>query len=156
MLLRVNQAYFDALRAQSLVKVAQETVAARQLLVDQVSTLAQNKLRSQLDVSFAGVSLAQAKLLLIRTQDSVQQSLAELTEALGIEQQQAYTLVDEPLPASPPADSATLVAQAMQERPELAGLRLERESAYRFERAEKDLSYPTVSLEAVGGFIPIC
>src|ERR1700683_3538482 len=112
-LLRVNQAYFDALLAQAVVKVAQETVAARQLLVDQVSTLAQNKLRSQLDVSFAGVSLAQAKLLLIRTQDSVQQSLAELTEALGIEQQQAYTLVDEALPARPPADSATLAAQAI-------------------------------------------
>ena len=153
-LLRVNQAYFDALRAQGLVKVAQETVAARQLLVDQVTILAQNKLRSQLDVGFAAVSLAQAKLLLIRTQDTVQQALAELTEALGIEQQQAYTLVDEPLPPSPPADSGTLVAQAVQERPELAGLRLERESAYRFERAEKDLSYPTVTLEAVGGFIP--
>jgi outer membrane protein len=153
-LLRVNQAYFDALLAQAVVKVAQETVAARQLLVDQVTTLAQNKLRSQLDVSFAGVSLAQAKLLLIRTQDTVQQSLAELTEALGTEQQQTYALVDEPLPPSPPADSATLVAQAFQARPELAGLRLERESAYRFERAEKDLSYPTVSLEAVGGFIP--
>jgi outer membrane protein len=62
--------------------------------------------------------------------------------------------VDEPLPSSPPADSATLVAQAVQERPELAGLRLERESAYRFERAERDLSYPTVTLEAVGGVIP--
>ena len=36
-LLRVNQAYFDALRAQAVVKVAQETVAARQLLVDQVT-----------------------------------------------------------------------------------------------------------------------
>jgi outer membrane protein len=153
-LLRVNQAYFDALRAQSLVEVAQQTVAARQLVVDQVSTLAQNKLRSQLDVSFAGVSLAQAKLLLIRTEDTVQQSLAELTEALGDEQQQTYTLVDEPLPSSPPADSGTLVAQAIQERPELAGLRLERESAYRFERAEKDLSYPTVTLDAVGGVIP--
>jgi outer membrane protein len=153
-LLRVNQAYFDALRAQGLVKVAQETVAARQLLVDQVTTLAQNKLRSQLDVSFAAVSLAQAKLLLIRTQDTVQQALAELTEALGIEQEQTYTLVDEPLPPSPPADSGTLVAQAFQERPELAGLRLERESAYRFERAERDLSYPTVTLDAVGGFIP--
>src|ERR1700733_8795615 len=137
---RVNQAYFDALRAQGLVKVAQETVAARQLLVDQVTTLAQNKLRSQLDVSFAAVSLAQAKLLLIRTQDTVQQALAELTEALGIEQQQAYTLVDEPLPASPPADSATLVAQAMQERPELAGLRLERDARYHCRRAEKSLS----------------
>jgi outer membrane protein len=153
-LLRVNQAYFDALLAQAVVKVAQETVAARQLLADQVSTLAQNKLRSQLDVSFAGVSLAQAKLLLIRSQDTVEQSLAELTQALGLEQQQAYTFVDEPLPPSPPEDSATLVVQAFHERPELAGLRLERESAYRFERAERDLSYPTVSLEAVGGFIP--
>ena len=33
-------------------------------------------------------------------------------------------------------------------------MRLERESAYRFERAEHDLSYPTVSLLGVGGFIP--
>jgi len=153
-LLRVDQAYFEALRAQATVKVAQETIAARQLLSDQVSTLAQNKLRSQLDVSFAGVSLAQAKLLLIRAQDAVQQSLAELTEAMGIEQQQPYTLVDEPLPSSPPVNSDALVTQAFQERPELAGLRLERESAYRFERAERDLSYPTVTVEAVGGFIP--
>lgn len=153
-LLRVNQAYFDALRAQAVVKIAQQTVAARQLLVDRVGTLAQNKLRSQLDVSFAGVSLAQAKLLLIRAQDSVQQSLAELTQALGSEQQQSYTLVDEPLPASPPPDPATLVSQAFEQRPELASLRLERDSAYKFERAEKDLSYPTVTLEAVGGFMP--
>ena len=39
-LLRVNQAYFGTLRAQALVKVAQETVAARQLLADQVTALA--------------------------------------------------------------------------------------------------------------------
>ena len=122
---------------------------------DQVSALAQNKLRSQLDVSFAGVSLAQAKLLLIRTQDTVQQSLAELSQALGVDEQQAYTLVDEPLPSSPPMPTpALLITQAYQERPELASLRLESESAYRFERAEKDLSYPTVTFEAVGGFIP--
>ena len=47
-----------------------------------------------------------------------------------------------------------MVAQAFQQRPELAGLRLERESAYRFERAERDLSLPTVSLIGVGGFLP--
>src|SRR5579862_4770546 len=73
-LLRVNQAYFDALRAQGLVKVAQETVAARQLVVDQVGALAQSKLRSQLDVSFAGVNLSQAKLMLIRAQNDVEQA----------------------------------------------------------------------------------
>jgi len=153
-LLHVNQAYFDALHAQALVNVADETVAARQLVVDQVTELARNKLRSQLDVSFASVNLAQAKLLLIRAQDGVQQSLAELTRALGLDQQQAYKLNDEPLPPGPPTDSGEMVAQAFQQRPELAGVRLERESAYRFERAERDLSLPTVSLIGVGGFIP--
>ena len=154
-LLRVNQAYFQALQAQALVKVADETVAARQLLVDQVTSLAQNKLRSQLDVAFASVDLAQAKLMLIRAQDGVTQAFAELTRALGLDQQQAYKLADEPLPPSPSADSADIVAQAFRQRPELAGLRLERESAYRFERAEHDLSLPTVSLVGVGGFIPL-
>jgi outer membrane protein len=153
-LLRVNQAYVQALQAQALVKVADETVAARQLLVDQVIALAQSKLRSQLDVSFASVNLAQAKLLLIRAQDGVQQAFAELTRALGLDQQQVYKLTEEPLPPSPPADSAEMVTQAFQQRPELAGMRLERESAYRFERAEHDLAYPTVSLIGVGGFIP--
>jgi outer membrane protein len=153
-LLRVNQTYFQALQAQALVKVADETVAARQLLVDQVTSLAQNKLRSQLDVSFASVDLAQAKLMLIRAQDGVQQAFAELTRALGLDQQQTYKLNEEPLPPSPPADSSDMVAQAFQQRPELAGLRLERDAAQRFERAEHDLSYPTVSLVGVGGFIP--
>ena len=153
-LLRVNQAYFDALRAQGLVKVADETVAARQLLVDQVTELAQNKLRSQLDVSYASVYLAQAKLLQIRTQAGVEQAFAELTRALGLDQQQPFKLNDEPLPASPPANSAEMVAQAFQQRPELAGSRLERQSAYKFELAERDLAYPTVSLIGVGGFIP--
>ncbi|MGA2591398.1 MAG: TolC family protein [Bryobacteraceae bacterium] len=153
-LLRVNQAYVQALQAQALVKVAEETVAARQLLVDQVSALAQNKLRSQLDVSFASVGLAQAKLMLIRAQDGVAQAFAELTRALGLDRQQEYKLIEEPLPPSPAADSAEMVAQAFQQRPELAGLRLEREAAYKFERAEHDLSYPTVSLVGVGGFIP--
>jgi len=153
-LLRVNTAYFQALQAQALVKVGQETVAARQLLVDQVTALAQNKLRSQLDVSFAGVSLAQAKLLLIRAQDSVQQSFAELTRALGTDQNQTYTLVEESLPPSPPPDSTEMVSDAYKQRPELASLRLERDAAYKFERAERDLSYPTASLVAVGGFIP--
>jgi outer membrane protein len=71
-LLDVNRAYFGVLRAQALVKVARETVAARQLLVDQVTALFQNKLRSELDVSFADVNLSQAQLLLLQAQDRVQ------------------------------------------------------------------------------------
>jgi hypothetical protein len=47
-----------------------------------------------------------------------------------------------------------LVAQALNNRPELASLRAARDSAYRFYEAERDLSRPTVSAVAVGGAIP--
>ena len=103
-LVRVNQAYFGTLRAQALVKVAQETVAARQLLVDQVTALYNNKLRSELDVSFVDVNLSQAKLLLLQAQDQVQGAFAELTRALGSQQAATYQLEDEPLPPSPPRE----------------------------------------------------
>src|SRR5690348_547663 len=154
-LLQVNRAYFGVLHAGALVKVAEETVAARQLLLDQVSSLAKNDLKSQLDVSFADVNVSEAKLLLIRAQDSVQQALAELTRALGSDQLIHYELVDEPLPPSPPAKADDLIAQAMGSRPELAGLRFARDASYKFADAEKDLSRPIVSLVGVAGFLPL-
>jgi outer membrane protein len=153
-MLAVNQAYFDVLRAQATVKVATQTVAARQLIVNQVSALAANALRSQLDVTFVEVSLSQAKLLLIQAQDEEQSSYADLTRALGSEQNAVYDLTDEPLPPGPPPSPEGLIADAFKQRPELASLRLEVQAAQKFEQAERDLSYPTVSFVGVGGYIP--
>ncbi len=153
-ILQVNRAYFDVLHAQSVVRVAEQTVAARQLLSDQVSELAKNNLKSQLDVSFADVNVSEAKLLLIRAQGSLQGAFAELGRALGSDQSANYTLVDPALPPGPPEKADDLVTQAIANRPELASLRFSRESAYKFVEAEKDLSRPTVSIAAVGGFLP--
>ena len=153
-LLGVNQAYYGTLRAQALVKVAQETVAARQLLVDQVTALFNNKLRSEVDLSFVEVNLSEAKLLLLQAQEQVQEAFAQLTRALGAQQLATYDLVDEPLPPTPPANLEDLVAQALSARPELAALQMSRDAAEHFERAEKDLAYPTASFLGVGGYIP--
>ncbi|MBV9743155.1 MAG: TolC family protein, partial [Acidobacteriia bacterium] len=153
-LLAVNRAYFGTLRAQALVKVAQETTAARQLVSNQVTALAQNNLRSQLDVGFANVNLSQAQLLLIQSRNELQGAYAELTRALGQTQMASYDLVEQPLPPSPPEDVERLVNQAVQNRPELASLRLSMEAANRFEQAEKDLKYPNASLIGVGGYMP--
>jgi len=153
-LLQVNRAYFDALHAQAVVKVAEETVAARQLLYDQVSALAKNKLKSDLDASLADVNVSEAKLLLLRAQDALEGAHAELSRALGSDQAFNYQLADEPLPPSPPGNADDLVAQAISNRPELASLRLSSDSAYKFADAEKDLSRPTVSLVGVAGYIP--
>lgn len=153
-LLDVNRAYFDVLRAQATVKVAEQTVSARQLLDNQVTELAKNKLRSELDVSFADVNVSEAKLLLLRAQDSVAGALAELGRSLGSDQPANYQLTDEPLPPAPAATADSLVAEAINNRPELASLRAARESAYKFAAAERDLKRPTVSGIAVAGYIP--
>jgi outer membrane protein len=155
-LLEVNRAYYAALHAQAVVRVATETVAARQLLLDQVTTLANNNLRSQLDVSFADVNVSEAKLLLLRAQDDVQSSLADLTRAMGSDQQTVnYQLVDEPLPQSPPAVPDALVAQAFMNRPEIASFQNARDSAEKFYEAEKDLARPAANVTGVMGFLPI-
>ncbi len=153
-LLAANRAYYDVLHSQAVVKIAQQTVAARQTLSDQVNELARNQLKSQLDASFADVTVSEAKLLLINAQQNVQQALAELGRALGSDQTANYQLVDEPLPPGPPATADDLVAQAVKNRPELASLRSAHEAAQRFFDAEKDLSRPTVSAVAVGGALP--
>jgi outer membrane protein len=153
-LLGVNTAYFDVLRDQALVRVAQETVSARQLLADQVTTLAQNNLRSQLDVSFADVNVSDAKLLLLAAQNTLQDAYAQMARALGADQVVEYQLADEPVPASLPTDPNALVAQAVATRPDLARLRFERDAAYQFAGAEADLARPTVSAVGVAGFLP--
>lgn len=153
-LLDVNRAYFDVLRAQATVKVAQQTVSARQLLDNQVSELAKNKLRSDLDVSFADVNVSEAKLLLLRAQNAVSGALAELGRSMGSDQPANYQLSDEPLPPAPPATADSVVTQAIDNRPELASLRASRESAYKFYNAERDLKRPTVSAIAVAGYTP--
>jgi len=153
-LLRVNQAYYGVRRAQALVQVAQATVAARQTLVDQATALFNNGLKSQVDVAFAGVELANAKLLQLQSDDQVQEAYADLTRALGAQDAAIYQLADEPLPPSPPLQAEALVQQALSARPELASLALNRDAAYKFERAERDLSLPNASFLGVGGYIP--
>jgi len=153
-LLAVNQAYFGVLRAQALLKVAQQTVQARQVLTDQVTALEKNRLRSMVDVAFAQVDLAKAKLLLVQAQNDEKAAYAELANALGLGAPEAYQLVQEPLPGPPAADATVLVAQALQDRPDLASARFTHESALRFARAERDLWMPTISAVGSAGYVP--
>ena len=153
-LLAVNRAYYGVLRSQALLQVAQETVKARQILADQITTLEQNKLKSQVDVAFAEVDLAKAKQLLVQAQNGEKAAYAELANALGLPSPQVFELSDEPLPSPPPADPTDLVAQALVSRPDLAGARFTYDAAIKFARAERDLSMPTISAVAAGGLAP--
>jgi outer membrane protein len=153
-ILGVNQAYYEVLFAEQLVKVAEQTVATRQTVVDQVSELTRSKLKSEVDLSFAQVNLSDAKLMQLRAQDRLASAYAVLGQALGSQQSVRYRLSDQPMPPEPPADAEQLIQQAFQNRPELASLRLQQQADQKFVYAERDLNRPTVSLAAVGGALP--
>ena len=153
-ILGVDQAYYEVLLAGQLVKVAQQTVTTRSTVANQVSELAKNKLRSQVDVSFANVNLADAKLMLLRAQSRLQSAYAVLAQALGTQQLATYQLSEQPLPPNPPADPQPLIDEALRDRPEMASTRLQQQADQKFVYAERDLKRPTVSLIAVGGALP--
>src|SRR5262249_1168793 len=102
-LLQVDQAYFNAQRAQAVLRVAQQTVDARKLVADQVDALAAGNLKSGLDASFAKVNLSEAQLLLVQAQNDVQAADASLSAALGSPQSTTYELADEGPPPAPAA-----------------------------------------------------
>ncbi len=154
-LLAVDKAYYDALKAQAVLKVAEQTVKDRQLVSDQVTELAKSKLKSGLDVSFANVNLEQAKLLLVQAQNDAQSAFAALSAALGYPDQRAYDLADTPLPPAPPADFADLLTQAFRDRPELISQRYSQQAAEKLAKAERDLWFPTLSAVATAGLTPI-
>jgi outer membrane protein len=153
-LLATSRAYFNVQRATAVLNVAQQTVAARQLVSDQVTTLEANRLKSLLDVSFANVNLADSKLLLVQAQNELKSAEAELAETMGLPNQTAFVLSDEPLPGTLPASIDPLVQDAIQNRPELKDLRLEQDAAERFVKAEHSLFYPTISALGTAGFVP--
>ena len=153
-LLQVSRAYFAVLRTQAILTVARQTVSARQLVADQVNALAQSKLKSDLDLSFARVNLAEAKLLLTSAQNENDAAQAELSEALGYREHHDFQVSEEPLPSGLPGDPAPLIQQAMTARPEVASLRAEQEAAARFAKAERELYLPTVSALVSAGGLP--
>ena len=153
-LIEVDQAYYQALAADTVLKVAQAVVDNRRLTLRQVRALAQSSLKSTLDVSFAEVAVSEAELALVRAENDVQAGRARLNAALGTAQTETFELTDEPLPATLEPNPEAVVAQAIEQRPDLAALRLSRDAAHRFARAEGDLSRPTVSLMGVAGALP--
>ncbi len=154
-LLEVDRNYFGVLQAQALKNVAKQTVDTRQLLLDRVSILAANKLKSDLDVSFARVGLEDARLLVQRAQNDFDSALASLSAVLGYSEQQRFELVEsKSAPMESGSDLAPLVEKALRDRPELASLRDQRDAALRLARALRDARLPTISAVIATGDAP--
>lgn len=149
--LRVNQAYLNVLRAQALLRVADQTVAAREYVFADVSALAQAQLKSALDVAVAQANLQQARQLLLQAQNAVGSALAELSAALGYQRTFTFQLTDPPQAPFPNESADALAGLALQIRPEVVALRDEAQAAQKQAVAERDARLPRIdALGAIG------
>jgi len=155
-LLATDQSFYSALQTHAVLRVAEQTVASRQLLSDQVSALTRSKLKSDLDLSFANVNLAQAKLLYLDALNNDKAAIAALSAILGYPTLGNFELMNDADPvAPPPADVDALIADAFSKRPEILALEFESQSAEKLHQADRDQMYPTISALAAYGDSPV-
>ena len=140
----LDQAYYGVLRAQAILRVANETLSARQLVFDRASALAQGKLKSSLDVEFAQVDLNRGRLLQLQARNGVDEAWAILGNALGRKDAPTFALEEPPVGAPPEESLAPLLDHAFQSRPDLASLGEAWEAAKKESAAAQADRYPTV------------
>jgi len=150
-LLAVDQAFYNALQTHAVLRVAEQTVASRQLTADQVSALTKSKLKSELDLSFANVNLAQAKLLYLDALNNDKAAMASLAAILGYSTVQSFDVAEDTTALMPPPpDVDELITLAFSDRPEILSLELEAQSAEKLHKADHDQLFPTIT--ALGAF----
>jgi len=153
--LAVDRAFYQALEAQTLVRVAEETVAARGAFAERVRALAKSKLKSDLDLSFAEFSLAEANLLLLYAQNAEKAAHANLSAVIGFPDDRPYDLAEEQGAIPPPrADVDALIADALSRRPDVGAEEFGLQAAEKLQLAESDLSLPSVRAAGVFGAAP--
>lgn len=154
--LAADQAFYEALESQATLSVADQTVRARQALVDQVSALTSAKLKSDLDLSFAWLNLSQAKLMQLDAKNNIQAVMAELNAVLGSNRFVDYQLVeDSGETGQVMPDVESMISAAIQNRPDLQSLRFNEQAAQKFSRAQHQQLLPTISAMGVVGTTPV-
>jgi outer membrane protein len=154
--LATDQAFYSALQAEETLKVAQQNVTTRQTLQSQINQMTLNKLKSTLDLSFADVSLSQAKLLELDAQNSADSTMAALDAVLGLDHQVNFELIDDgPEIQKPPPDIDQLIQESLKQRPDLQATQFSEQAAVKFSHAERDQLFPSIAASGTVGTVPI-
>ncbi len=151
-----DQAFYNALQAQALLRVAGQNVETRQTTETQVNQMTKNNLKSILDLSFADVNLSQAKLLLLDAHNNDDSTMAALDAVLGLDRRVVYQLEDDSTPLQPPPpDAEPLIQLALRQRPDLQALNYGQQAAVKFSHAQHDQIFPSISAAGTAGSVPI-
>ena len=154
-LLNATTAYYNALRSQELLRVAQDTLKTRQTFLDQVTSLHNVQMKSDLDLSIASQSANDSQLLLLRAQNNHADAMAALSESLGYNEPHNFSLTNTEKASPPDENFNSYLELALHNNPELAALQADSQaSRHEAEAADKE-NYPTLSAVGFAGDTPI-
>jgi outer membrane protein len=150
----VDQAYFATEAAESVRGTAQAVLVFRRTELRQLTALAQSQLRSTLDVQFAQVLVSEAQMAAVQADSNVQEARAQLTAAMGDDNDPDYVLAEQPQPPALEDDVNLYIREALANRPDLKGLNLQSQAARQYASSESKLNYPTIDILGTAGEVP--
>lgn len=148
----VKQAFFAVLQALRNRDVAVETVQQFQHHLDQAKGFFEVGVKPKFDVTKAEVDLSNAKLNLIKMENTLRISKVNLNNALGLPGAPEYDLLDDFGFQKYDAGFEDVLKRAYTDRPDLQSLRVKREAAESTIELQKKGYYPTLSGSAGYGF----
>lgn len=122
----VKQAYYIYLQAQALLKVREETVRDRELLVRQARGFFEVGTKPKIDVARAESNLYNAQADLIAAQNAVKIAWTTLKNAMGMPDLPEQPLAEELLTSASPLSFEQAKQEAFASRPELRSLEAQR------------------------------
>lgn len=125
-ILGAKQAYYVLLGSQAIVRVREETVKNRELLVRQARGFYEVGTRARIDVARAESNLFNAQADLIAAQNAVSVSWVQLKNALGLRELAERPLVEEAIITSIPFTLEQARETAYAQRPELKSFEAQR------------------------------
>lgn len=151
--LAVRLAFFVLQAKQSLLTVAQETLANQKRHEERISNLVTVGLRAPIDRAQAARDVASAQLQLINAQNEVLTAKAQLDQAMGLEETAAYRLADDGMPPVEGERAAldALLREALQKRPDLTALRTRIEAQKLLVQAAEHNNHPSIRASAGAG-----
>jgi len=144
----VMDAYFGLLKSQSLVKVAEETVAANESHMKQAQAFFEVGVKPRFDVTQAEVNLNDAKVLLITAQDAVKSARASLNTKLGTDPMAPTMVQERPDLEEMKGTANDYMQDALKNRPEVQSLEARVRSTEMSAKAAFSNYLPDVSVGA--------
>lgn len=122
--LNVRTFYFAARANKALVQVARDTLANQQRHLAQVEGFVRVGTQPEIALAQQRTAVANAQVQLINAENNYEVAKAQLNQAIGIERDTAYDVVDESTPPIEGEDQATdaLLHEALRARPDFLGL----------------------------------